>query len=271
MTSVLFLGNSHLSALKLAYDRDAGTSGACVRFYCARGADLYYTRVERCRIVAAPAAPAIGSELADRFWGFSPEHAWHYVASNRPLAPLAEQFEFTGGTKDIDLTDVSAIFYVAGASPYDFLANGEPIGVSLSRTLRRELLGGMLDTQYLLRDLVLAIRRQVPRCAHYVIGAPLRAADWLDLSAESRRIVEGERAVVRELADQFLFDGVFMPDEALLDDTLLATRPEFCAGGKQESEVYQGVDVTKADDAHMNLSYGRIVLKRFVEPLLCRG
>ena len=273
MTSVLFLGNSHLSAIKLAYQRDTSLIGPRARFYCARGADLYFTSVEEGRIVAPPtkepASLDIGEEeLADRFWGFAPEHAWHYVGSKRPLAPVAEQFKRTGGTEDIDLADVRAIFYVAGVSPYDFIENGEPVGISLSRPLRRELLGGMLDTRYLLRDLVLAIRRQCPQCAHYLIGSPLRTSNSLDISPETRRVVEGERAAVRDLADHFLVDRVFRPDDALLDHSWLATKPEFCIGGKQESEAYQGVDTTKTDDAHMNSSYGRIVLQRFVGPLL---
>jgi hypothetical protein len=40
MDSVLFLGNSHLSAFKLAYDEIKGPNIPGCMFYCARGATL---------------------------------------------------------------------------------------------------------------------------------------------------------------------------------------------------------------------------------------
>ena len=45
MTTALFLGNSHVSAYKLAYDELASSSFPTCRFYCARGADLIFTQV----------------------------------------------------------------------------------------------------------------------------------------------------------------------------------------------------------------------------------
>lgn len=260
--TILFLGNSHLSAIKLAHDSDPSLIGVAAKFYCARGADLYFTAVENGRLFAADACV----DDLESFEAFVPDDAAHYRTHRCCMAPVAEQFRITGGTEDIDLADISAIFYVAGTSPYDFMRNGEVAGMCLSRALRRELLGYTMDQGFLLRRHILAIRQQVPRCAHHFVGSPLRASGGA--APGTRSVVEGERAVIRSIADGFLFDRVFMPGADLLDETLTATRAEFVRGGRQEAEMYQGVAPTASDDCHMNRLYGAAVLRAFVAPLV---
>ena len=159
---------------------------------------------------------------------------------------MARQFLNTGGSSDIDLQGVDAIFYLAGVSPYDFLRLKERIA-PVSRSLRRELLGGMLGERFLLREHIGKIRAYRPACKHYFIGSPLMAASYTTLSRDSRCIVAANRSIINLMAQDYLFDAVFMPDAELLTESLLATREAYCARGREESERFQRQAVTKSD------------------------
>lgn len=75
--------------------------------------------------------------------------------------------------------------------------------------------------------------------------------------------------MVASLARDFLFDDVYAPSEAVLDDTLLATRQSFCDGGREESAAFMGRrSARSADPLHMNRAYGAAVLREFVQPRL---
>jgi hypothetical protein len=272
MKFVLFLGNSHLSSVKIAYDDEyKGRITPVCKFFCARGADLNFTDVRDGRIVpnpkAAPCAEDLYRFFPDRGRNFIMQY---YVQTNRPIADVAQQFLNTGGSQDIDLQGVDAIFYLAGVSPYDFLRLKERIA-PVSRSLRRELLGGMLGERFLLREHIGKIRAYRPACKHYFIGSPLMAASYTALSRDSRCIVAANRSIINSMAQDYLFDAIFMPDAELLTESLLATREAYCARGREESERFQRQAVTKSDLSHMNGSYGKKIFAKFIEPLISRS
>ena len=64
MRSVLFLGNSHLSSVKVAYDDEyKGRITPVCKFFCARSADLHFTGVRDGRIVPNPEAAVCAEDL----------------------------------------------------------------------------------------------------------------------------------------------------------------------------------------------------------------
>ncbi|TRZ94896.1 MAG: hypothetical protein D4R84_07915, partial [Rhodocyclaceae bacterium] len=121
----LFLGNSHLSAFKLAHnDLDRKLLPECL-FYCAGATNLRYTKVTDGKLI-----PTDSADLCfDDFRYFMPELAvklmQEYSVNRKPWGiDVRKQFVMTGGTEEIDLEDVGAIFYVCGISPYDFVRLG---------------------------------------------------------------------------------------------------------------------------------------------------
>jgi len=267
MNSVLFLGNSMLSSIKLAYDEIGNRIRPQCTFFCARGADLYFTKVVSGRIIPIGRADVCEED----FFRFFPEGGRStselYARTKRPLADVGTQFRNTGGAEEIELAGVDAIFYVAGVSPYDFVRLEER-PAPISRSLRHELLLRMLDEKFLLREQLMDIRVQNPNCKHYFIGSPLLAAPNPSRPRDEISIVAANRAIIRSMAKNYLFDDVFMPDEELLDDSLMSTKQEYCIGGRQESELFQKVSSSKSDNSHMNKSYGRVVLEKFAERII---
>lgn len=264
MKRIVFLGNSHLSAFKFAHDDLGHSLNADVRFFCAMAADLFFTEVIDGRLVPRSTGRMSASHV-HCFFGRPDQTAQAYLRDQRPLADVAAQFVTTGGAAEVDLDGVSAIFYVAGLSPYDFVRLPE-LGAVPSRAACRAVLDRMLGRDYLLSHVIAAVRAARPACKHYLIGRPLPA--WGEGNGPAVADTRERRGWVRALADDFLFDAVYRPGEAVLTESLLATRPEFTVGGRPEAEIFQGGSPTRSDHTHMNRSYGRIVFETFVAPLI---
>jgi hypothetical protein len=266
----LVLGNSHVASVKIAYDQDPGRFGDIV-FFAATGRDLAFTRVEPGRIVGTETAALDLPTLRQ----FSPELqeaylAW-YLAEGRPSRPVAEQFLATGGSAEIALADVDAIFYLCGPSPYDFIRAGEGAAPT-STAVRRVMLQHALDRRFLLRTQILALRDQRPDMRHYLVGAPLMSHVGVPVNDDALAAVRLKRAAIQAMARDFLFDDVFMPDEAVLEPNLLVTRATFFDRGLEralefQQEAQQG---QKTDTYHANAEYGAHLLKAFVAPRVQR-
>src|SRR5579863_3219685 len=206
MASVLFIGNSHLSAVKLAYDEVKGPNTPECIFFCARGADLAFTEVSSGMIRPIPRVEIDEEEIRYGFPDMPIATSVElYSVQRRPMEDVRSQFIKTGGAAEIDLADVAALFYVVGVSPYDFIRLGEPIA-PISRSLRRQLLGRMLGEKFLLRRQLEAIRRFRPDCKHYFIGMPLLAKSQPTQTELERLTVIENRDVIRSVARDFLFD-----------------------------------------------------------------
>jgi hypothetical protein len=266
VAKALVLGNSHVAAVKVAYDQNRTLFGD-IAFFGATGLDLAFTTVEDGRIVGAERACLDMSILKH----FSPEaketYLEQYLAQGRPSRPVGEQFLATGGSAEIELGDVGAVFYVCGASPYDFVRAGEGF-VPVSSGMRRVLLGQALDSQFLFRNQILALRAQRPDLRHYLVGSPLLSRANVTADAVGMAAVRQKRAVIQELARDYLFDDVFMPDEAVLEPNLVATRAEFFNSGREHALDFQrdAPEARKTDTYHVNGAYGLHVLNTFVAP-----
>ena len=138
----------------------------------------------------------------------------------------------------------------------------------VARHLRRIAVARMLSDKFLLRHQLEEIRKHYPSCKHYFVGAPLAARMKPILGEIARDIAALNREIVKDMAGSFLFDDVFQPDEELLDDSLLSTKQLYCRGGREESEGFQGSQITRSDFTHMNRNYGEQVLIKFVDPIL---
>lgn len=276
MKSVLFLGNSHVSALKLAHDQMKSDIPAQCMFFCARGADLAFTDVINGHLVARAATP-ISDHMLDFFFpDGTPRSRERYTIRHQPTGDVGAQFVATGGMSSIDLSSVDAVFYVVGVSPYDFVRLDRSV-MLVSRELRRVMLQQMWGKTFALYDQINAIRSFRPACRHYFIGQPLRSEPRIARRPSDRAIIVENRRIVASILGDFLFDDVFMPDEALLDESLLATRSIYTFGGLQESSGYQQNasadpdrrnEGNKSDNQHMNCSYGRAVFDGFVFPTI---
>lgn len=268
MGKVLFLGNSHLAAYKLAYDAAAGAFPHTCVFFCARGADLAFTRVDGLTIVPTPRA-TLGRDALKAFFPdnvtASLEH--RYLERGEPMADVATQFEQTGGSRTIDLTGVDAIFYAAGVSPYD-VRRLEVQVAPRSAGLTRELFATLLRDNFLLREQVRAIRAAAPAIRHYFLGMPLRGLAPVSLSPQIRDIVVANRELAAAVARDYLFDDVFMPGPSVLHDDLVSSRAEFFVSGREQAETYQGSTPTTSDLLHANAGYAAVVLEEFIRPRL---
>jgi hypothetical protein len=125
----------------------------------------------------------------------------------------------------------------------------------------------MLESRFLLRDQVAAIRSAAPHVRHFYIGAPLRRWRPASLPPHLREVLEHNRATISRLSRNYLFDDVFMPGPSVLAEDLVSTRPEFFLRGRQQSEMYQGLEPTAEDILHVNLDYAEIVFDEFITPL----
>jgi len=134
--------------------------------------------------------------------------------------------------------------------------------------MRQILLAEALDRQFLLRRQILAMRAQRPGLRHYLIGSPFFARAKVMADAVAMAAVRQKRAVIRELAGRYLFDDVFMPDEAVLEPHLVATRAEFFDNGREHALDFQrdAREARKTDTYHVNGAYGLHVLDAFVAP-----
>lgn len=266
MAKALVLGNSHVASVKVAYDQNRAQFGE-VAFFGATGLDLAFTRVEGGRIVGADAARLDMAILKQ----FSPEakedYLAQYLADGKPTKAVAEQFRATGGSAEIDLNGVDAIFYLCGASPYDFVRAGE-IAAPTSTAMRRAILGQALDRNFLLRDQILAMRAQRPGVRHYLVGSPLMFYPDVKVDGIGLAAIRQKRAATQALARDFLFDDVFMPDEAVLEPNFLVTRAEFFDSGREHALDFQqdAPQARKTDTYHVNGAYGLHVLRSFVAP-----
>lgn len=269
MSQVLFLGNSHVSAFKLAYDEIKEPKLPECAFFCARGADLAFTEVGSNHLRSTQKVALDEEEIRYAYPDMRIEELLQlYAIQQQPMEEVRSQFVKTGGTEAVDLSDVAAIFYVVGVSPYDFIRLRETIA-PLSRSLRRRLLERMLRDRFLLRRQIENIRQFNPTCRHFYIGAPLRAAPQQPTLTDLEiQIVIENRHVVASVARDFLFEDVYMPTSELLDESLLATQARYAVGGRQESADFQKEGPTHSDISHMNRDYGKQVFRAFVEPHL---
>jgi hypothetical protein len=263
---VLFFGNSHVAAYKLAYDRLAGASPYACDFYCALGLDPAFTEVRGLSLVATERAVFEQDELLFFCADGAVAEQQRYLREGAPSRDVARQFLMTGGSETIDLSEVSEIFYVAGSSPYDFRRLGEYIR-PVTDSLRDQLLARLLRDRFLLRRQVAAIRKAAPHVRHHFVGAPLRRWQPVTLSPEIKDILERNRAATARLAGNYLFDEVFMPGPSVLAEDLVSTRPEFFSRGNQQAQAYLGVSPTREDILHVNADYADVVFEEFVTPL----
>lgn len=266
MAKALVLGNSHVASVKVAYDQNRAEFGD-IAFFGATGLDLAFTRVEDGRILGADRACLDMAILKQ----FSPEakeeYLAQYLAAGQPTKPVGAQFLATGGSAEIDLRDIGAIFYLCGASPYDFVRAGEGAAPT-STAMRRIILGQALDKHFLLRNQIAAIRAQRPDLRHYLVGSPLMFYPDVKADALALAAVRQKRAVTQTLARDYLFDDVFMPDEAVLEPNFLVTRAEFFSSGREHALDFQqdAPQARKTDTYHVNGAYGLHVLRSFVAP-----
>lgn len=263
MKKVLFVGSSHVGALKIAYDRLGAAAPFEAQFVAAIAADIAFIEVQSDRI-----APSAQSNLtAEGLYFFHAEGDASfrriYLEQKRPYGDMAATFQQTVKADSVSLEGLSAIFYVAGASPYDFLRL-EEAAAPLPEALRREALEHLIGAKYPLRPQIEAIRNIRPDIRHAFIGVPLLHAELRPLAPVEREVMAFKRRQIAAMVDQYLFDDVFLPDEALLDDNLLTTRLAYFQNGRQETEVFLGGKPTKSDLRHANGDYGAHVIDAFV-------
>jgi len=269
--TILFLGNSHVSAFKLALKDDGYLLNKKSLTYCARGADLGFTTLKGGRITACSKAINLSTKALNFFCPDNPHLNLidKYLESGVPIVDIEKQFSLTGGQPTIELSEIEAIFYVAGVSPFDFVrlecGSIKPYSSSISRLLVKSL----LCDDFLLKNLLQSIRKEFSNCKHYFIGMPLMARKVpLKYTSLLKEIVFENRAILDTVVNESNFDAIYMPSEKLLDGSFLCSKFEFTRAGKLESQVFQGVIETQSDLIHMNKDYGRIVIEEFVNPLL---
>ena len=271
MAKALVLGNSHVASVKVAYDQNRALFGD-IAFFGATGMDLAFTDVRGGRIVGTDRACLDMATLKQ----FSPEakeeYLVQYLAQGRPTKAVSEQFQATGGATEIDLSDVGAVFYLCGASPYDFARAGEGVA-PISSAMRRVMLGQALDRHFLLRNQILATRAQRPDMRHYLVGSPLMFYPDVEVSGAALAAVRQKRAAMRNLVRDYLFDDVFMPDEAVLEPNLVVTRAEFFDSGRVHALAFQqdAPQARQTDTYHVNGAYGLHLLRSFVAPQMREG
>jgi hypothetical protein len=270
MGKVLFFGNSHVAAYKLAHERLAKELPYECLFYCALGVDPAFTEVRDLNLAPMEHAKIDLDELLLFCGDGTKQEADHYVNNGSPLNDVGRQFLLTGGSDIIDLSDVTNVFYIAGASPYDFRRLNEFI-FPVTDSLRNEILGRMLRDRFLLRRQIAAIRTNAPHIRHYFIGAPLRKWPLAFLSAELKEILERNRAGIARMSRSYLFDDVFMPGPSVLAEDLVSTRPEFFMRGNQQAQRYLGVTPTTEDILHVNPDYAAIVFDEFITPSVAQA
>jgi hypothetical protein len=267
MKTALFLGNSHVAALKVGYDQIGDAAPFKARFFCAPGADISFTEVDGESIV--PAATSEVDETNLRF--FFPDGGTLfrnlYLKERRPFRDVRKQFVQTGKTPEIELDGVSAIFYVAGTSPYDFIRLDESV-YPVSMPIRSLALDRLLGSHFLLRKHIEAIRRVRPGIRHYFVGTPFRYLGIRPLREVEREVVAFKRDQIAAVAGNYLFEDVFMPPADLLEPNHLATKQDLFRNGRQEGDLFQGAEPAASDHYHVNGVYGRQVLERFVTPSL---
>lgn len=263
MKTALFLGNSHVAALKVGYDQIADAAPFKARFFAAPGADISFTEVDGERII--PAATSEIDENSLRF--FFPDGGTLfknlYLQERRPFMDVRKQFVQTGKAPEIELDGISAIFYVAGTSPYDFIRLGESV-YPVSMPIRSLALDRLLGNHFLLRRHIEAIRSARPSIRHYFVGTPLRYLGLRPLSDVEREVVAFKRDQVAAVARNYLFEDVFMPPVDLLEPGHLATKQGLFRDGRKEGDLFQGAEPAANDHYHVNGVYGRQVLERFV-------
>jgi hypothetical protein len=270
MAKALFLGNSHVAAYKLAYDRMSGELPYDCAFYCARCADLAFTEVRDLKLVPTDQVHIEPDELQFFYADGGQSAQIRYVKDRVPFADVGQQFMTTGGSSDIDLEGVTALFYAGGTSPFDFRRLNEFIQ-PISDTLRNELLARLLGDRFLLRRQIGDIRAAAPHIRHYYIGAPLRKWAIAELNPFLREIVESNRSIISELSVKYLFDDVFVPGRNLLAADLVSTRAEFFERGAQQAETYQELETTEEDIFHVNSEYARVVFDEFITPHMAQA
>ena len=262
MNEFLFLGSSHVASLKRGFDTLEKPPLFYAKFFAAPGADLAFTEVKDNRIV-----PALRSTLSqDNYFFFFAEGGSQrdsYLTHGRTMLDVQTQFQITGNADFAYLGSVSAIFYVAGTSPYDFVRLGEGVA-PLSKTLRLQVLEYLLGAGCVLRKNVEDIRYALPHVKHVYIGTPLQYVALPSLTPVEQEIVAAKRHYISQIAGSYLFDEVFMPPEDILEPTLLATKRSFFENGRQEAESFQGRSPTKSDFRHANSQYGRYVIDNLV-------
>jgi hypothetical protein len=269
MGKALFFGNSHVAAYKLAHERLAQDLPYACAFFCALGVDPAFTEV-RGQGLAPTTRLAMDLDEILFFCSDSLKtEVDHYLKNQAPLKDVGRQFQMTGGSEAIDLSDVTDIFYLTGSSPYDFRRLGEFI-FPVTEALRNELLSRLLRDRCLLRTQLEAMRAVLPQIRHHFIGAPLRKWPLASLNPGLMRILEENRATISGLSGNYLFDDVFMPGPSVLAADLVSTRPEFFVRGNQQAQAYLGVPQTKEDILHVGADYAAIVFDEFVTPLMTR-
>lgn len=262
MGRFLFLGNSHVAAYKLGHDTLAGTFPAECAFYAALGADLAFTEVGDGVIRPAAGGIVAPAQLRYFFPHLGQGGEDKYFREGVPLMDVGDQFEMTGGTREIALEGVDAIFYACGLSPYDFVRLDGQLQLH-AKSGRTEMLDVMLGRDFILRPQIEAIRQAMPRIRHYFIGAPLPYVANLSVDRMGLQVVMENRRIVSAVIGETLFDDVFQPPAEVLQADLLSTRLEFFRGGQPAAQAYQNFEVTESDHLHVNRDYARIVLETF--------
>lgn len=258
MTEALFLGNSHVAALKTGYDRWGDAAPFAARFFCAVNADIAFTEVVGDRI--APASQGhVPPHVLEMFDPEASAHARKAYRLERSLSDVRMQFLLTGQAAEIELGEVSTIFYVCGMSPYDFIRLGEGVA-PVSSDLRRLVLERLVGSGYLLRPQIEAIRKARPAIRHVFVGMPLKYTELRSLTGFERELLDHKRAQVAAMAGGYLFDEVFQPSDELLEPNGLATHRAFFENGAQEARVFQGAQPGAGDLRHANGDYGQRVI-----------
>jgi len=126
----------------------------------------------------------------------------------------------------------------------------------------------LLRDHFLLRNLFLSIRKELPKCKQHFIGIPLKSGVPFEIKDIHREIALANRSVISQIIGTCDFDSVYMPTETVLDSSLLFTRPEFARDGRQQSELFQGHPASNSDHMHMNMEYGKIVINEYVKALV---
>lgn len=265
--TMLFVGSSHVGALKAGYDSLDPATRFEAKFVAAPAADIAFTSVEQ---DALRPAPVSGLTPGGLFFFFPEAGAvFHklYLEEKRPFEDVAASFAVTAKADEVPLAGVTAIFYVGGTSPYDFPRLGETSDL-VAPKLRGFALEHQAGSRYALFPQVTAIRARFPDIRQYLVGTPLRRRSPQLTGPVDRACMLHKRDLVARQLSRSIFDEVFMPSADLLDDDLMGTRAEYFINGRQQAETFQGGRPTRSDDRHANGDYGLQIIERFVRPRL---